>query len=60
MEAAVCLPCLMEEVGGNNDNQRKLIRELLKKATQVCLLHARMQMKHDSCRKICLHGKNVI
>lgn len=35
MEASVCLPCLMEEVGGNNDNQRKLIRDLIKKATQV-------------------------
>jgi hypothetical protein len=36
VEASVCLPCLMEEVGCNNEHQKQLIREILKKATQVC------------------------
>jgi cytoskeleton-associated protein 5 len=31
----VCFPVLMEEVGSNNDGVRKLIRDLLRKATQV-------------------------
>ena len=35
VEASVCLPCLMEEVGCNNEHQKQLIREILKKATQV-------------------------
>lgn len=35
MEASVCLPCLMEAVGCNNEGQKKLICELLKKATQA-------------------------
>ena len=35
LEASVCFPLLMEEVGSNNDGVRKLIRDLLKKATQV-------------------------
>eukprot|EP00961_Rhodomonas_salina_P276827 3740713-Rhodomonas_salina.1 len=34
-EAAVFLPCMMEEVGGNHDTVRKAVRELVKKSTQV-------------------------
>ena len=31
----MCFPVLMEEVGSNNEGVRKLIRDLLRKATQV-------------------------